>query len=444
MGHLPNDTGEILRALNISDVGELYKEIPGGVLKETTENLEEPFSEKELIRQFQEKSQSVFSGLNFLGWGFYSHEIPSVVDHLGSIRSFVTSYTPYQPEVAQGTLQALFEFQSLMASLTSLDIANASLYDGATALVEAIRMALRAKPPKMKSAVLLSEGIQPETMEILNTYFTPQILEDLNVSFVTVGLNEKTGSTDWGKAQIDGLSVVMAAFQNPNCYGVIEKEIAQIKSLYPDAALLYGTNDPLIFTLSDPPVELGVDIIWGEAQSLGMPLSFGGPGLGFMAAQKKYLRQMPGRLVGKTGAKDVHGEETEAFVITLSTREQHIRREKATSNICSNQTLMALRAAMFLSYLGWENLQKMAIECVKNARYFQDELKKKNISPLFEEADYFHEIPWVVPEALELSAFYGEGVAPGKETLYGDQKICVSYFSDLHQKEEIDQLFALI
>ncbi|MDH5721297.1 MAG: aminomethyl-transferring glycine dehydrogenase subunit GcvPA [Spirochaetia bacterium] len=441
-----SETALIFKELNIKSAEELFKSIPEEFLEKTSEKLNRPLSESEIKKEIYAAEKNIFQGLSFAGYGLYEHFVPEVINHLSSLRPFVTSYTPYQPEAAQGTLQALFEYQSLMAGLTSMDIANASLYDGATALVEAIRMAVRNCKKKDKKIVLISDGIHPVYHKVLETYFPESYQKELEISIKKVPLDKKDGNTIWENFSSNAADVLAVAYQQPNCYGIFEENQCLIAKTYPEAQILYGTNEPLSLTVLPAPSDIGAHVVWGEAQSLGIPVSFGGPSLGFIAAKSEYMRQMPGRLVGKTTAETPFGEETEAYVIALSTREQHIRREKATSNICSNQTLVALRAAIYMAHSGWEGMRKTAVDCVKNADYLKKELLKiKSIEILFHEAVNFHEITWThqnIDQIIQNS--YEDEIAPGVENMHEGKKYLISYVSEEKSEGEINRLIEII
>lgn len=419
---------------------QLFASVPQSVQVLTSQKISAPLNELEAKQTFKHREENNSALPNFCGYGLYRHFIPEAVNHLSSLRGFVTSYTPYQPEVAQGTLQALFEYQSLMAKLTDMDIANASLYEAATAMVEAIRMALRQKRSKEKGEIIFSEAIHPDFMKVAHTYFPPEIQDYLGVSFVMAPVNNATGSTSW-----DGLDVqnpLVAVYQNPNVFGVIENEAKSLPQKFPTAQILYGTTDALSLSVLPSPKEYGAHIVWGEAQALGMPVSMGGPGLGFLAADKDYVRQMPGRLIGQSSAQDAQGEKTTAYLITLATREQHIRREKATSNICSNQSLMAMRAGIFMSALGWQGMQNLALKSADNLLYFKKAVQKSSRASLFfEEAENFHEITWRHEDKDFFQNCLHKGIVPG--VLLSNGSI-VSYFSELDSQEQIDKLIALL
>ncbi|MDH4199935.1 MAG: aminomethyl-transferring glycine dehydrogenase subunit GcvPA [Spirochaetia bacterium] len=440
MAYLSTDKAAILSELEIQGIDDLFAHIPAEVRKHPGVNFPVS-SELELIREAKQNASKVFSGVSFSGYGIYEHEIPAAVHHVSTNRNFVTSYTPYQPEVAQGTLQALFEYQSLMAMLTSMDIVNASMYDSATALAEAIRMDLRTKPGKTgaKNLVLLSEGIYPYILEVVQTYFPENVKKEFNIEFEMVKLDSRTGSTRWEK--VTNLKNARAVVvMNPTRWGTLEKELSEIKKINPEITLMYGVCEALSLSVLDAPSESGTDIVWGDGQSLGIPVSFGGPGLGFLAVKNEFMRQMPGRFIGKTFAKNRDGETVDSYVITLSTREQHIRREKATSNICSNQSLMALRAAAYMAFMGWEGMQKQAQVCRQNAEYFKENILKKGIKLLFPEGDYFHEVSWMSPDAPKvMDAGFREGICAG----VSENGVIVSYFSELTNKDEIDRLLGL-
>lgn len=421
--HTEKTRAEILDRLGIRSEQELFAHIPQELHKNTAQSLERPLDEYELLQRFHTIVAEGKSPLldHCCGYGLYRHRIPVAVDHLGSRREFVTSYTPYQPEVAQGTLQALFEYQSLLAILTNLALANASLYDGSTALVEAVRMAMRQRGLE-RATIVFSSGVNPRYEQVFRSYF----LDAEGKSFVEVQRlkhDAASGATQWHAGNPD-----IVVVQNPHYLGIAEP-VQNLQDLYPNAQVIYLTTEALSFTILESPTAWGAGIACGEAQSLGLPLNYSGPSLGFIAAAKEYMRNMPGRLVGKTTAKDAYGNETEAYVITLATREQHIRREKATSNICSNQTLMAIRAAIFMAALGWQGMQKLVARSMENAHRFAMNLKERNPQALlFAQGTVFHEVAWR-SEKLEaiIARCVNQGFYPGvrvaKDTM-------LSYFHD--------------
>lgn len=433
--HTDRDYAEIEKQLGIKKADDLFSHIPRELHKATGANLERGLDEYELLERFH---QIVTEGKSPLadhacGYGLYRHRIPLTVDHLGSRREFVTSYTPYQPEVAQGTLQALFEYQSLVSILTGVPVANASLYDGSTALVEAVRMAMRQK--SLESAkVFFSSGVNPRYEEVFHSYF----LDAEGKAFVTterLAYDKATGNTLWIVGQPD-----IVVVQNPHYLGIAEA-VQNLHAKYPSATIIYLTTEMLSLVMLEGPLQWGAEIICGEAQSLGLPVNYSGPGLGFIAAGTEYMRQMPGRLIGRTTAKDADGRDTEAYVITLATREQHIRREKATSNICSNQTLMAVRAAIFMANLGWTGMQKLIALSMEKAFAFHSELKAKNPSALlFPEATVFHEVAWRSDKLDSIiERCVGQGFYPGVKI---DSNTMLSYFHDDFDAAKLQFLLA--
>ena len=365
MRYLPNSPAEraaMLRATGHKSIEELFAQIPDELKLRDRLNIPGPLSEPEILEYFrQAASQSTREYTSLLGAGAYSHYRPVVVDALISRGEFFTAYTPYQAEIAQGTLQAMFEFQTLITQLTGMDVANASLYDGSTAATEAVLMALRVT---RRRQVVLPRTLHPEYRQVLETYVRHQ-----DVDLKEVGYSP-AGQIDFGKLRPSVTAETAAiVIQSPNFFGVLEKsaEVAEIAHRN-GALLIFIVTEPLSLGIVKPPVE--ADIVAGEAQSFGVPVAFGGPYLGFLSARESFLRQMPGRLVGQT--QDTEGRR--GFVLTLATREQHIRREKATSNICTNQSLCALAATIYLSLLGKRGLQALAEQNLAKAHYAAQEL----------------------------------------------------------------------
>ncbi len=360
MRYLPNSPADrmaMLEATGHRSVEELFSQIPRELRLRSPLNLPGPLSEAEILEYFrQAANQSSRDYVSFLGAGAYHHYRPVVIDALLSRGEFFTAYTPYQPEISQGTLQALFEFQTLIAQLTGMDLANASLYDGSTATTEAVLMALRANPRRQ---VLLARTLHPEYRQVLETYVRCQGVEVRELPYT------ETGQMDLGKLETALANETSAVVvQSPNFLGTLERteEIAGIAHRR-NALLIVAVSEPLSLAIVKPPAV--ADIVAGEGQSFGVPVSYGGPYVGFLAAKEKFLRQMPGRLVGQT--QDIEGRR--GFVLTLATREQHIRREKATSNICTNQSLCALAATIYLCLLGKKGLRALALQNLAKAHY---------------------------------------------------------------------------
>lgn len=353
MRYLPHTDSEIqdmLQVIGAESLDDLFSPISQACRRTSALNLPQPMTEWELDRHMEELAKSMGpsqKGMSFLGAGSYDHYIPASLKHLVSRSEFYTAYTPYQPEVSQGTLQAIFEYQTLASRLLGLEISNASMYDGASALAEALLMALRIA--KKKSTVALSTAIHPHYRQVVETYLQPMGFHIVDIPW------GKDGRTDLSNLPQDDLAAV--AVQSPNFFGCIE-DLSKAAQAAHDRKALFITafTEPLAYGLVPSPGSKGADIACGEGQSLGIAQSFGGPGLGMFCSLNKYMRNLPGRLVGQT--QDHHGHR--GFVLTLATREQHIRREKATSNICSNQGLCATMAAMYLASVGGTGLRELA------------------------------------------------------------------------------------
>jgi len=360
MRYLPNsdsDRAAMMKATGRSSVEEFFDRIPREVRLKGRLDLPGPLSEPEILEFFrQAASRSSREYVSLLGAGAYSHYIPVAVKALLSRGEFFTAYTPYQAEIAQGTLQAMFEFQTLMTQLTGMEVSNASLYDGSTATTEAVLMAMRVT---RRSRVLLARTLHPEYRQVLETFIRHQrtVLEQVPY--------EESGQLDLARLE-SALNTKTAAVvvQSPNFFGTLERTARIAEVVHRNGALLIVTiAEPLSLAVVKPPRE--ADIVCGEAQSFGVPVAFGGPYVGFLTAKEKFLRQMPGRLVGQT----VDTEGRRGFVLTLATREQHIRREKATSNICTNQSLCALAVTIYLSLLGKNGLKRLAEQNLAKAHY---------------------------------------------------------------------------
>jgi len=364
----------MLAEIGVGSLEELFNAIPRQVRLSRRLHLPEAVSEMELVahmRKLAEKNQDLDNFICFLGAGAYDHFIPSVVDHLISRQEFYTAYTPYQPEISQGTLQSIFEYQTMICELTGMDVANASMYDGASAMAEATVMACSAA---RRSEVVVAQTVHPESRETISTYCKFKGIQVSEFGYLDGQIDladlERKISTKTGAVVV----------QTPNFFGVIEslKEVAELAHRH--KALLVVGVDPISLALIKPPGELGADIVVGEGQSLGNPLSYGGPYLGFFAVTGKLMRKMPGHIVGQTS--DKHGNR--GFVLTIQTREQHIRRGKATSNICSNEALNALAATIYLTLMGKQGLREVAELSLQKAHYAFSRLTGlKNFQPVF-------------------------------------------------------------
>jgi glycine dehydrogenase subunit 1 len=371
----------MLQVVGAEHLGELFTTIPEGCCTLQHLDLPEPLTEWELNEHMSGLAASVAVAPEakvFLGAGSYDHYTPAAVSQMLSRGEFVTAYTPYQPEVSQGTLQAIYEYQTLVTRLLGMDVANASMYDGASALAEALLMAVRITRRKK---VAVSGAIHPLYRRVVHTYFHPTDFEVLEIPYT------EDGRTDLSRVEnLEELAAV--AVHSPNFFGCIENLAAVSERVHADAKTLFvaGFTEPLAYGLLKNPGSQGADIACGEGQSFGIPRSFGGPGLGMFAAKMAYVRQMPGRLIGQTTDK----EGRRAFVLTLATREQHIRREKATSNICSNQGLCATASAIYMAALGGTGIRELARLNYDKAEYLKGALRDAGLdiafgSPTFNE-----------------------------------------------------------
>ena len=377
MRYIPNTAGqraEMLEDIGIGSVEELFSGIPHSLRLNRSLQLPDALSEIELMAHMRElagKNADADGYTCFLGAGAYDHYIPSVVKHLTSRQEFYTAYTPYQPEISQGTLQAIFEYQTMIKELTGMEVANASMYDGATAAAEAAAMACGATK---RNGILAAYSVHPETREVLKTYSRFR-----GTTLNIFGYKDGRIDRDDLEAKLTG-DTAAVIIQTPNFFGIVEDYAGLAELLHKRGTLLIVICDPISLAIFKSPGELGADIAVGDGQCLGNAMNFGGPSLGFFATTAQLMRKMPGRIVGET--TDKNGKR--GFVLTLQTREQHIRREKATSNICSNQALNALNATIYLSVMGKEGLKKVALLCAGKAAYAREKLMETGyFKPVF-------------------------------------------------------------
>ena len=378
--HTSDDLQAMMEKVGVTDLDGLYAQIPDAIRFKGDYQLPSEMSELE-VRQLFDKLGSQNQQLTcFAGYGVYDHYMPSVIPSLLQRSEFLTSYTPYQAEISQGTLHYIFEYQSMMAELTGMDISNASMYDGTTATAEAMMMAVAAG--KKQNKVLVSAGLNPKTREVLDTYALHQGIE-----LETIPL--KDGATDLSrlKSQLANGGVAGAIVQQPNVYGIVEDFTGFAEACHEQKALFVMNSVIADLAVLKTPGEWGADIAVGDGQSLGIPMQFGGPYVGYMCCTEKLIRKMPGRIVGMT--KD--NRDQRAFVLTLQAREQHIRRQKATSNICSNQSLMALFVTMYLSLMGKQGVKEAAELSYAGAHYLCDELVKTGKFHLAFDKPFFNE-----------------------------------------------------
>ncbi|MEW6206842.1 MAG: aminomethyl-transferring glycine dehydrogenase subunit GcvPA [Acidobacteriota bacterium] len=382
MRYIPNSPDErkaMLASLGLERIEELFEQIPPRLRLDGPVGVGSPATEPELLAWFRRlAAENATDYQSFLGAGAYSHHTPVIIDSLISRSEFFTAYTPYQPELSQGTLQYIFEFQTLVCQLTGMDVANASLYDGSTGLAEAVLMAQRVT---RRDKFLIADTVHPQYREVVATY-----TRDLGVEVKHIGHTE-AGTIDSSALHIDKETAAVVV-QSPNFFGCIEDLAALADAAHEAGALLIvAITEPMSLGVLRPPGSAGADIVVAEGQSFGIPLSYGGPYCGLFATREKYLRQMPGRLVGET--VDHHGRR--GYVLTLSTREQHIRREKATSNICTNQGLFALMATIYLATMGRRGVQEVARQNLNKAHYAADQIKSLDGFALRFSAPFFNE-----------------------------------------------------
>ncbi len=354
----PEERDEMLAVVGLNNAAELFRSIPSEVQLNRALNVTEPLAESEVIAEMQTMATKNTGTTvpSFLGGGVYSHFSPTVVDHLIQRSEFFTSYTPYQPEIAQGTLQYIFEFQTLVCQLTGMEVANASMYDGSTAMAEAYLMAQRVT---RRDKIVVAKSVHKQYREVAVTY-----AQHGDTEIVEIDFDAKTGRVADTSALDDKTAALVV--QSPNFFGCIEDLQALADAAHAVGALfVVVVTEAISFGLLKTPGACGADIVVGEGQSWGIPMGFGGPHLGLFATRDKFVRQMPGRLVGV--AYDKNGNR--GFVLTLSTREQHIRREKATSNICTNQGLIALAATIYMETMGKQGLQEVAMQNAQKAAY---------------------------------------------------------------------------
>lgn len=409
--HTPKAVEEMLEVIGVDSIDKLFSSIaPSLKLSEPSDN---GLGEFEVISKMRKIGQNNhYSSLkNYAGCGSYEHQIPSLVSAICGRGEFLTTYTPYQAEASQGLLQAIFEFQSVISQLTGCDIANASMYDGASAAAEALLLACRCHPNAKK--VLVSQGVHPHIREVIHLYFSGL---DIEVKEFPLDAS-RTISCELLRKELDDTTAA-CLIASPNVYGLFEedKHILDIIKSNNSISIFYGLPHAMAFCHA--PGSLGADIVCGDLQPVAVPMNFGGPYVGYIAAKKEFMRQMPGRLVSMT--KDSNGDR--AYTLTLQTREQHIRREKATSNICSNQALAALASLIILSWYGAEGLQNAAIACYRRAHYLAKGLGAIPGVKVMRDKDFFHE--FIIELPLETSYVIQEmarqGIYPGVNLLEVD------------------------
>ncbi len=443
MSYLPHtdaDRAEMLAAIGVERVEDLFHDVPAAC-RFPQLNLPEPLSEMEIMAELQamsEENLDLGHFTSFLGAGAYNHYVPRVVDHVISRSEFYTAYTPYQPEISQGTLQSIFEYQSMICALTGMEVANASHYDGATSTAEAVIMALNVVRGK-RQKVILSPAIHPEYRAVVRTY--TQGMGPQGMGLDIVGDRDPTTTLDDLITLLDQDTACLVV-QSPNFFGEIEDLAGLAEQVHAVNALLVVVTDPISLGLLKPPGAYGADIVVGEGQALGNGLNFGGPYLGFFACRQKDVRKSAGRLVGQT----VDAEGKRGFVLTLATREQHIRRERATSNICTNQALCALATAVHLAALGPAGLRKLAELCYHKAHYAASRIARLDGYQVVGDRPFFKEFVVRCPAPVKAINDYllaewgivgGYDLAGEYPHLQNHMLLCVT---EVVSREEIDAL----
>ncbi|HEY3289669.1 MAG TPA: aminomethyl-transferring glycine dehydrogenase subunit GcvPA [Anaerolineae bacterium] len=441
MNYIPHTDAErrvMLDVIGVNSLDELFDAVPPKY-RFPQLTLPAPVTEMEIgweMQQLSDANADLNHYANFLGAGAYHHYTPSLVDHIIRRGEFFTAYTPYQPEVSQGTLQAIFEFQSMIGNLTGMEISTASHYDGATAFAEAVLMAVHTT---QRNKVIVSPAIHPQYRQVLNTY--TQFHPDLKI----VGQDDETNDlTDLLKLLDDDTACL--CISNPNFFGQFEDVTGLAEKVHAKGAMLVAAVNPISLGLFKPPAEYGADIVIGEGQPLGIPLSFGGPYLGFFCTSREYMRRIPGRIVGET--VDKNG--TRGYVLTLKTREQDIRREKATSNICTNQGLIALAACVYMSVMGKHGLQQAANLSYQKAHYAAEQINQLNGYEVWYDRPFFNEFVVKCPTSVEsinehlftdYSMIGGYDLGKDYRHLKRHMLVCCT---EMNTREEIDALVSAL
>ncbi len=433
--HTQDEIRSMLDRIGVSTLDDLFADIPEGIRLKGKLNLPDGVGEHQVFQELKELADANHTGaVNFLGCGIYDHLIPSTVGHLSGRSEFATAYTPYQPEMSQGMLQGIFEFQSLMCRLTGLDVSNASLYDGHTAVAEAAAIALNSV--KKADTVLISESAHPATIEVSRTYY-----EDMGLKIETIAAENGATSIKALKERLDK-SVAGVVMQSPNLYGIVEDLTGVDELVNSNGSLLIISANPLSLALCRSPQEWGADIAVGDCQPFGLAPNFGGPTAGYIAAREKLLRKLPGRISGLS----VDGDGRRGFVLTLQAREQHIKRQRATSNICSNQSLAALAATVYLSTVGKQGLKEIALRNMNNAAYA---FKQLTALPGVEAAfpgSFFNEFTLNLPAAADrvvhelVGRGYFAGVPETRLNPAADPQRLIVAVTEKRSKGEIDGL----
>lgn len=430
------DKQEMLDVIGVSSIDALFEDIPEQVRFKGMYDIKPAKSEAALMKELAQmaaKNKDTATNVSFLGAGVYNHYKPIIVDHVISRSEFYTAYTPYQPEISQGELQAIFEFQTMIAELTGMDLANSSLYDGGTALAEA---GMLAAGHTRRKKIIVSEAVHPEYRDVVRTYADGQSIE-------VVVAPQKDGVTDMQalEAMIDDTTAAVMV-QYPNFFGQVEdiKTIGEVA--HANKALFVVSANPLALGILTPPGKLGADITVGDAQPFGIAESFGGPHCGYFAVTKKLMRKVPGRLVGET----IDEEGRRGYVLTLQAREQHIRRDKATSNICSNQALLALAASVAMTALGKEGVREMAKHNIVKTRYAKEAFEKAGFEVAYQGAHFNEIVVKANKNITEINkGLIEKGIIGGFDLGRVDGKLqnhALIAVTEIRTKEEIDAFVA--
>ena len=438
--HTQSDIDAMLQAIGETSTAALFDEIPDDMRFKGELNLPDSLSEMALMRLMQQRARRDEVALNFVGAGAYEHHIPAAVWDLTSRGEFMTAYTPYQAEASQGTLQLIYEFQTMISRLTGMEVANASVYDGASALAEAMLMAVRANKKNKSRLILVAGNLNPRYLKACQAIVKNQGLELRSVPF-----SSETGCIEWPVSDLEDAAALAIAY--PNFFGGLDAVDELTTLAHEQGALVIGVVNPTAMALLKPPGswgEQGADIVVGDGQPLGIPLSSGGPYLGFMCCKKQIVRQMPGRIIGRT--EDSDG--TPGFTLTLQAREQHIRRGKATSNICTNQGLLVTAATIYMSLLGSQGLREVAVASHKGLAMLRSELAAVGITPRFN-GPCFHEQVFELPVAADamVDALVRESVVPGLSLAFMGERFAHSLLINVTEtktEEDIANLVALM
>lgn len=442
--HTPEDTKDMLNTLGIGDIQTLFDEIPSSLHYAGFQNMPTGVNEMDMLKEAQNLANKNRNGICFIGAGCYEHHIPAAVWDIASRGEFLTAYTPYQAEASQGTLQLLYEYQTMICELTGMEVSNASLYDGATALAEAVLMSVRVNKQSKANRILIAGTIHPFYRETVET-----IARNQHIEIITLPFDEKQGTTSLDALQqYTGEDISALVIPQPNFFGCLEQVDLLTRWAQQNKAISIACVNPISLALLKPPGlwgDQGVDIVCGEGQPMGSPIASGGPYFGFLSTRLTHLRQMPGRIIGRT----VDKEGKTGFTLTLQAREQHIRRAKATSNICTNQGLLVTAATIHMSLLGAEGLRQVASQCHQNTHELIDALTQINGIELVFKAPFFHEalikinhpVDEVLHELADAGISGGYVPSPQYPTLENTLLVCAT---EMRTPEDIARYSSLL